>query len=97
MVSTEPERITPDAQRWRDSGGSGLVISHISAHHPERQITLEVGQRDIRIRRSFKFATKPRSGGGIRSSVTQFTNASRRRLMFTARNFPGLDIMLTVT
>lgn len=75
----------------------GLVISRISAQIPRREITLEVGQRDIRIRRSYRLTGKPRLGGGIRTSVTKFTNASKRRLMFTARNFPGLEIMLTLT
>lgn len=76
---------------------SGLVISHISAHKPRREITLDVGNRDIRIHRSYGLTGKTKLGGGLRSSVTQFTNASKRRLMFTARNFPGLEIMLTLT
>ena len=76
---------------------SGLVISRISAHKPRREITLEVGQRDIRIHRSYRLTGKPRLGGGIRTCVTKFTNASKRRLMFIARNFPGLEIMLTLT
>lgn len=76
---------------------AGLVISRISAQKPRREITLEVGQRDIRVRRSYRLTGKPKLGGGIRKSVTKFTNASKRRLMFTARNFPGLEIMLTLT
>lgn len=77
---------------------SGLVINRISAHRPRREITLEVGPRDIRIRRSYHLAGRSaRSGGGIRSEVTAFTNASKRRLLFTARNFSGLEIMLTLT
>lgn len=79
------------------SSTAGLVISRISAHKPRREITLEVGQRDIRIHRSYRLTGRPRLGGGVRSSVTKFTNASKRRLMFTARNFPGLEIMLTLT
>ncbi len=75
----------------------GLVISRISAQKPRREITLEVGQRDIRIRRRSRLAGQFVGGGGIRSQVTKFTNASKRRLMFTARNFSGLEIMLTLT
>jgi len=97
VAATESEHIGADAQRRADARRSGLVISHISAQKPRREITLEVGQRDIRIRRSYSLTGKPRSGGGIRSCVTAFTNASKRRLMFTARNFPGLEIMLTLT
>ena len=97
MDGTEVERICPDAQRRADSRPSGLVISRISAQKPRREITLEVGQRDIRIHRSYRLTGKTRFGGGIRSNVTAFTNASKRRLMFTARNFPGLEIMLTLT
>ena len=97
MVSTEVERIGPDAKRRADSRPSGLVISRISAQKPHREITLEVGQRDIRIRRSYRLTGKARMGGGVRTRVTKFTNASKRRLMFTARNFPGLEIMLTLT
>ena len=76
---------------------TGLVINRISAQKPRREITLEVGRRDIRIRRSYRLTGKSRLGGGMRSNVTKFTNASKRRLMFTARNFPGLEIMLTLT
>ena len=97
MAGTESEHIGADAQRRADARRSGLVISRISAQKPRREITLEVGQRDIRIRRSYSLTGKPRIGGGIRSCVTAFTNASKRRLMFTARNFPGLEIMLTLT
>lgn len=85
---------------WRaldEPPASGLVISHISAQKTRREITLEVGQRDIRIRRSQKFPGYVRKGGGVRLAVTGFSNASRRRLLFTARNFPGLTIMLTLT
>jgi hypothetical protein len=93
----ESTRIGPQAERRTNSRASGLVISRIFAHKPRREITLEVGQRDIRIRRSYRLTGKPRFGGGVRSNVIQFTNASKRRLMFTARNFPGLEIMLTLT
>lgn len=78
---------------------SGLVFSHISAQRASREITLEVGQRDIRIRRSFKTSV-PSSyehKRGIRKSITMFSDGSRRRLLFTARNLPGLEIMLTLT
>ena len=76
---------------------SGLVLSRISAHKPRPEITLEVGLCDIRIRRSSHLTALERTGGGIRSSVTAFSNASKRRLFFIARNFPNLDIMLTLT
>lgn len=77
---------------------SGLVIHRISAHRPGREITLEVGPRDIRVRRNYRpSGLAPRSGGGLRSEVTAFTRASKRRLLFTARNFSGLEIMITLT
>jgi hypothetical protein len=82
----------PGAQR-----APGLVISRITAHNPRPEITLEIGLCDIRIRRSSHLAAKNRTGGGVRSNVTTFSNAAKRRLFFTARNFPDLDIMLTLT
>ena len=85
------------AQRRTEQPNSGLVINRISAHEARRHITLEVGQRDIRIRRTTRFDSKRRPGGGIRGSVSSFTKASRRRLLFTARNFPGINYMVTLT
>ncbi len=94
-----PQRALTATDAWRRGvqHGSGLVISHISAQNPEREITLEVGQRDIRIHRSCGFKTQNKQQRGIRRNVSRFTNASKRRLLFIARNFPGLEIMLTLT
>ena len=94
-----PERglLGVTAQRRTEQPSSGLVINRISAQKPRRHITLEVGQRDIRIRRTTRFDSKRRPGGGIRGSVSSFTKASRRRLLFTARNFPGINYMVTLT
>lgn len=75
----------------------GLVIRHLSAHRPRPEITLEVGERDIRISRSCKFRGQPRCGGGIRANITAFSKSSKRRRMFVGRNFIGLEIMLTLT
>ncbi len=76
---------------------SGLVYRHIFAQNPYREITLEVGQRDIRIHRSCRFPTQAQHHAGIRKAVICFSKASKRRLLFVARNFPGLEIMLTLT
>ena len=98
--------LAPSAKRSALPRAYGLVSSHIFAQRPSRAITLEIGQRDIRIRRSFQELeqataesdpnrTRPRRG--IRKRVTEFSDGSKRRLMFTARNFSGLEIMLTLT
>lgn len=81
---------------------SGLVINRIPAHRPARRtVTLDVGRRDIRISRklppSGKTSSAPHSGGGPRNRISRFSPASARRLLFTARNFPGMKIMLTLT
>ena len=75
----------------------GLVFSYINAQNPEREVTLAVGQRDIRIHRQCGSAAKSEQNRGIRKAVTGFSDASRRRLLFVARNLPGLEIMLTLT
>ena len=96
-IGPECALIGTNAQRRADQRTSGLVINRISAQKPRREITLEVGQRDIRVHRSFRLTRLVRTGGGIRSDVTLFSKASKRRLLSTARNFPGLEIMLTLT
>jgi len=97
VAGTEAAAAVPDAQRRDGRRDPGLVLNRIFAHKPRREITLEIGLCDIRIRRSCHLASKDRTGGGLRSIVTSFSNASKRRLFFTARNFPDLDIMLTLT
>jgi hypothetical protein len=98
----EPEGalIGANAERRTDQRCYGLVNSRICAQNPFREVTLEVGQRDIRIRRSFKapsVSTQIEYHGAVRNPVSKFTPSSKRRLLFTARNFPGLEIMLTLT
>ena len=94
-TESSPARIEADAEHRADP--QSLVISRISAQHDPRKVTLEVGVRDIRIRRSIDYSNKPRRGGGKRSAVTLFSNESKRRLLFVARNFPNVPIMLTLT
>ena len=57
--------------------------------------TIEAFSRDVRIRRSF--AGQSKAGGGSRSAVTGFSQASRRRLKFALNNITGLDRILTLT
>lgn len=98
MAGTEPALGGVDAQRRTTQRASGLVYSHISAQNPSREITLEVGQRDIRIHRNCRIATQVQQHHrGIRKAVTCFSQGSKRRLLFVARNLPGLEIMLTLT
>jgi hypothetical protein len=88
-------RAAPNAAR----GASGLVIKRISAQScPPATVRLEIGQRDVRIHRVLKLQNPgSRRGGGRRREICEFTGASARRLTFTARNFPGLAVMVTLT
>jgi hypothetical protein len=85
------ERVAP--------GASGLVSNHISAHRADRRLVrLEVGMRDVRIHRSMPYSgSDRRPGGGRRGKITSFSAASARRLLFCARNCPGLTVMVTLT
>jgi hypothetical protein len=85
------ERVAP--------GASGLVSNHISAHRTDRRtVRLEVGMRDVRIHRSMPYSgANPRPGGGRRGKISCFSAASARRLLFCARNFPDLTVMVTLT
>lgn len=92
---TRPGRAAPDA----DPEPSGLVIKRISAQsYPLATVRLEVGQRDVRIHRVLRLQNPgSRRGGGRRREICEFSAASARRLTFTARNFPGLAVMVTLT
>lgn len=82
----------------RDAPSAGLVSKRISAQRSDpRSIELDIGSRDIRIARRIDTARIEHKGGGRRQSISGFTSASARRLLFTARNFPGLTTMLTLT
>lgn len=82
----------------RGAPGPGLVVKRISAHRKDRRsIELDIGQRDIRIARRIDTSQTEHRGGGRRNSISGFTRASCRRLLFTARNFPGLAVMVTLT
>lgn len=80
-------------------GAAGLVSNHISAHRADRRLVrLEVGMRDVRIHRSMPYSeANSRPGGGRRGKISRFSAASARRLLFCARNFPGLTVMVTLT
>jgi hypothetical protein len=80
-------------------GGSGLVTRCISAQGLDRRsATLEIGSRDVRIHRSWGLqGYRARSGGGKRGRIVGFSTASARRLLFCARNFPALAVMVTLT
>jgi len=96
----EPERalIGTDAQRRAGQRSSGLVLTRISAHRDPRTVTLEIGKQDIRVRRNSGILNNSRHcRGGKRKAITKFSRASARRLFFTARNLPNLEIMLTLT
>lgn len=80
------------------AGGAGLVVKRISAQRSDpRSVELDIGCRDIRISRRIDTARVERKGGGRRQAISSFTRASARRLLFTARNFPSLAVMLTLT
>ena len=96
MAGTESSHEQPDAQHGAQRV-SGRVISHIFAQNDNREVTLKVGQRDIRIRRSCWSQGQTEQKRRIRNQVTAFSDGSKRRLLFTARNFPGMDAMLTLT
>tara|TARA_R110002049_G_scaffold1062_1_gene7946 strand:- start:2941 stop:3771 length:831 start_codon:yes stop_codon:yes gene_type:complete len=87
----------PEAKPEADSRASGLVINRISAHRDPRRVTLEIGERDIRIRRTILRACSSRKGGGIRTNIKGFSMASKRRLLFAARNFSEGRYMITTT
>lgn len=54
-------------------------------------IQLDQYPADVRVRRGFQEGIRSRVGGGQRGAVDSFSDASRRRLAFTARNaFPKL-------
>ena len=98
MRSEPAPRAAADAQHGADAGDPGLVISRISAHRDLRRITLEVGYRDIRIRRSLPAgAVRGSRDGCRRSSISAFSKESRRRLLFVALNFPDARYFLTLT
>jgi hypothetical protein len=79
--------------------GSGLVNNRISARNADRRtVRLEIGYRDVRIHRSLGLTRhEQRRGGGKRGRISEFSAASARRLLFCARNFPGLSVMVTLT
>ena len=78
---------------------SRLVTNRITARNADRRtVRLEVGSRDVRIHRSLGLKHhEQRRGGGKRGRIVGFSAASARRLLFCARNFPGLSVMLTLT
>lgn len=52
-----------------------LVISRISAQTDPRRVTLGVGMRDIRVRRTNDYRSRQRCGGGIRSAISARSRA----------------------
>ena len=81
------------------SGRAGLVVKRISAQGADRQaVRLEIGSRDVRVHRELRLQSNgTRPGGGLRGKIVGFSAASARRLLFNARNFPGLAVMVTLT
>lgn len=77
----------------------GLVSSRISARIEDRRtVRLDVGCRDVRVHRTLGVHNNQgRPGGGRRGTITSFSAASARRLLFCARNFPSLTVMVTLT
>lgn len=58
---------------------------------------IEVGFLDSRQKRAFTNTTSRRVGGGLRSEITELSRQSRSRLLYKARNIPGLLSMGTFT
>jgi hypothetical protein len=72
------------------------TMDYIPRSHISQTSTLEVGVLDVRVRRSFT-NTQSKTGGGIRSSISELSDASRRRLVERARNTPNITSLLTFT
>jgi hypothetical protein len=85
------------AQHRAAPPAAGLVISRIPAHCDRRMVTLEVGFRDIRVRRSMGYSDRKNHRGGRRNAISSFSNESRRRLLYVVRNFPPAPFFLTLT
>lgn len=63
---------------------------------PVDTVSLLVDHLDVRVRRKM-IHTKTKVGGGMRGEIKILSNASRSRLIWTARNTPGLHSILTLT
>ena len=81
----------------------GLVTSRISSHRFAR-IELVVGPRDVRIHRRQSIPDSVTTAklqhhreSRPRGIISKFSPASRRRLLFTARNSPSLRVLVTLT
>ena len=59
--------------------------------------TLEVHSLDVKTRRRLTNYRSRKIGGGARGKITSFSRQSRTRLLFRARNTPGLQAMVTLT
>lgn len=59
--------------------------------------SITVMNLDVQLKRSFHNTESPRKGGGLRSEITKLSDASRRRLISSARNIPNLTTMITFT
>jgi len=58
---------------------------------------MTVGALDVRVKRSLHSLQSKHSSGGIRGNISELSDASRRRLISSARNIPGLRSLITFT
>lgn len=67
-------------------------------HRTSEVASLSVDSLDCKLTRRFtNYKGKVQVGGGLRGRITKFSDQSRRRLIYSARNIPNLGSMLTVT
>lgn len=69
--------------------------SPVSAKQSRGLAAMECYKEDVQFRQPLT-ATSHR-GGGRRGKINEFSDAARRRLLFTLRNVDGLRVMLTLT
>lgn len=59
--------------------------------------SLTIGQLDVRSKVRFTNYKTRNPGGGVRSEIRELSRQSRSRLIYKARNMPGLNSFLTLT
>ena len=96
-------------EKWsiKKAGSSGLpslsgFVCQDMSQYSEPFSTSEiheitVGQLDIREKRRFTNYKTRNPGGGVRGEIRELSRQSRSRLLYKARNMPGLACMVTHT
>jgi hypothetical protein len=86
------------------AAASGFINKRISDRKPKFRLknprpvaSVHIYRQDAVVKRSWTYRRSKNLGGGIRSSVSSFSAASRRRMAFAFRNMEPPKIMLTLT